>query len=155
MCIYFPFLWRCCRNRYNQDHDIVSLPELRTDQRKVEIVSPTQNQPNNDKTQGYRPFNTPGTEDQICEATPLVQNQSLKKPKKVSLETDAMPTLMTYVTNGTNISLQEPATHQSTNDSASNKDVIITSSRPDASPSLQGNTTTIFSTKIDHNYTIL
>ena len=74
MCIRFPFLWICCRNRYDHDNNIIEIPELRADQKKVEIVSPTQDHPNNDRMKRYQPRNGSCSEDQICEATPLVKN---------------------------------------------------------------------------------
>ena len=135
MCIRIRFLTICCRNRYDHDNNIIEIPELRADQKKVEIVSPTTPTPNNDKIKKYQPNNGPGGDDQICEATPLVQNQKETKNRKVSLVTEPMQTMETYITNGTKIE-QHESPHQDVHDPREQ----ITSNAPSSViPSPHGN----------------
>ena len=108
MCIRFPFLWICCRNRYDHDNNIIEIPELRADQKKVEIVSPTQDHPNNDRMKRYQPRNGSCSEDQICEATPLVKNDKKRNDPEVFTENEPAQTLTTYITNGTKLSPTHP-----------------------------------------------
>ena len=135
MCIRIRFFTICCRNRYDHDNNIIEIPELRADQKKVEIVSPTTPTPNNDRIKKYQPNNGPGGDDQICEATPLVQNHKATKIRKVSLVTEPMQTMETYITNGTKIDqLESP--HQ---DGHEQREQITSNAPSSATPSSHGN----------------
>ena len=106
MCIHLPYLSICCRSRYDHDNNIIEIPELNADQKKAEIVSPTVEQPNQDRMKNYQTRNGSSSEEQICEATPLVQNERAHNDQKYVTETE--PTLTTYVTKDTNLTHHQP-----------------------------------------------
>lgn len=105
---YIPCLRCFQRHSYGLNNDMVELPELKVDKGKVELVDDSHKSPNsshgNARKKGHRNAAAAEIEDQICEATPLVQKDKPGKNQAIVLETQPTVTMTTYIPNDTKTS---------------------------------------------------